>query len=435
MTQHLYPLISYCHKIDQCRRALMSRYFGEQLSAAQCGQMCDVCDRQAAGSAAGVSPIVEHDLSEAAVQMCEYVEAHGGGGEQASRGKGKRKRASDSGSLTQKKLVDDARKKGSGFALPKSFSRDDCERLVVELMLQGVLREKFRTTAYATNSYLEVDPNVAQLLRRGDMLIRLKCVDHKWAKKHAAAAAGVDGSTPVKARKRASTGGGKGKAAAAAAAESEESASEPEEDFIDEEQYAVEMDEDAPAGPEADWEEVDLDGEEAAWQPTPLRAASSASSAAAAGSLGGGGSASKKARAGDSSIGSGSNPWSAGGSSSKSRAQVAPSDDFDLGDAHADFDRASHSSEDLPLRGATQKTKREPSSARLQQKRPAAAAARGAAGTPPPRRFAASSAAKKFAQQHDDDDFLDDGEEVAPHGLESDDAEFQAALRQSTIDF
>ena len=263
---------------------LMSRYFGEQLHASQCGLMCDVCELVSTSSAAGAVPFVDHDLSEAAVQLCQFVESnHGGKAAGASgKGKGKRKRAT---ALTQKQLVDATRSKSSGFALPKSFSRDDCERLVIELMLQGVLREQFRNTAYSTNSYLECDPAVANMLRRGDMLIRLRGLDHKWMKKHAAggaASAGGSGSGS-KARRRSSQGsGGKGSkaaAAASAAVTSEESDSEPEEDDYDEEQYAVEMDdEQAAAAAAAAAGGQDDDDEEEAYQPVPLRAPSASSS-------------------------------------------------------------------------------------------------------------------------------------------------------------
>jgi hypothetical protein len=189
----------------------MARHFGENFHQSQCGNMCDVCDalHPAASDDLTQPPvelpnIVTRDLSEAAVQVCEFVvnaNIHG-----TEKGGGKRKRASKTvGTLTQLQLTDECRKRNSAVSvdnsrsatqrrgisvgcsfsiiceflqigLPKDLSREDCERLVMELLLQGILRETFKNTAYSTISYIQHDPDLLGALRRGDLLVKLTSV-------------------------------------------------------------------------------------------------------------------------------------------------------------------------------------------------------------------------------------------------------------------
>lgn len=114
----------------------MSRHFGEAFQASQCNRMCDVCEltsaaadsapgsAAAAAGAAGSSPrhgpaFITRDLSEAAIQLCDFVATNGGGaaGDAGGKGKGKRKRSSIAGAnITQKQLVDELRKKNSSVS-------------------------------------------------------------------------------------------------------------------------------------------------------------------------------------------------------------------------------------------------------------------------------------------------------------------------------
>ena len=118
----------------------MARYFGEQIRPSQCNRMCDVCEFMgaaedaemaasgpAAAAAAGSSiqphssPFFMRDLSEAAIQLCDWLSSQGGADAGApARGKGKRRRASTTaGGITQKGVVDECRKKTSSVRSDK----------------------------------------------------------------------------------------------------------------------------------------------------------------------------------------------------------------------------------------------------------------------------------------------------------------------------
>ena len=119
----------------------MSRHFGEAFQASQCNRMCDVCEltsaaadsapgsAAAAAGAAGSSPrpaFISRDLTEAAIQLCDFVATNGGGaaGDAGGKGKGKRKRSSIAGAnITQKQLVDELRKKNSSVSGGGSHER------------------------------------------------------------------------------------------------------------------------------------------------------------------------------------------------------------------------------------------------------------------------------------------------------------------------
>ena len=236
------------------------------------------------------------------------------------------------------------------------MSRDDCERLIIELMLQGILKETFKNTAYTTISYIKTDPHLSQQLRCGDLLIQLRFVDPAFAKQHAAEAGGATPKRRVSSAKKGGTAKGergvKAEAAsAAAAASSSAAAAADEEDDFD-------LDEDDTAGD--DFEQYD--------------------DAEAHGGKGGGDDEESEA-------------LEVAGARPRRRSSVAGArsdgdDDFDLGDA---------SSEDVPIK----KTRRDPASARLQQQ----------AQTRAPRR-SASTQQRSYQE--------DDGFEILPDTDEED---------------
>lgn len=201
------------------------------------------------------------------------------------------------------------------------MSRDDCERLIIELMLQGILKETFKNTAYTTISYIKTDPHLSQQLRSGDLLIQLRFVDPAFAKQHAAEAGGA---TPKRRASSAKKGGVvkaergvKAEAAFAAAAASSSAAAAAAADEEDD----FDLDEDDTAGD--DFEQYD-DAEAHGGRDEESEA------------------------------------FEVAGSRPRRRSSVAGArsdgdDDFDLGD--------DASSEDVPIK----KTRREPASARLQQ--------------------------------------------------------------------
>jgi hypothetical protein len=60
---------------------------------------------------------------------------------------------------------------------PKGWKKADCERLLVLMLLEGVLRQRFAYTAYAVNSYMEVGPKGQGILAGSESLL----VARRWA--------------------------------------------------------------------------------------------------------------------------------------------------------------------------------------------------------------------------------------------------------------
>ena len=112
---------------------LMARHFGESFHSSQCHGMCDICEKfQPPALAAGADPpitafvppvVISRDLSEAALQVCEYVLATNEGKSGGDKTGGKRKRASKSvGTITQKQLTDECRKRNSSVSRKRHSS-------------------------------------------------------------------------------------------------------------------------------------------------------------------------------------------------------------------------------------------------------------------------------------------------------------------------
>ena len=55
---------------------------------------------------------------------------------------------------------------------PKHWKKHDCERVLVEMLLQGILKQKFAYTSYNVNSYMEWGQN-ANAIVSGSKLFRV----------------------------------------------------------------------------------------------------------------------------------------------------------------------------------------------------------------------------------------------------------------------
>ena len=53
------------------------------------------------------------------------------------------------------------------------MSREDNERVVVHLIMEGILKESFSHTAYATNSYIISNPAITPLLKAGQLSVQI----------------------------------------------------------------------------------------------------------------------------------------------------------------------------------------------------------------------------------------------------------------------
>lgn len=65
---------------------------------------------------------------------------------------------------------------------PPDLSREDCERVVVYLLLEGVLREDFHFTPYSTISYILAGPNAKLVRKPGKQVFMDFRVDSRFKK-------------------------------------------------------------------------------------------------------------------------------------------------------------------------------------------------------------------------------------------------------------
>lgn len=154
--QKLFEMIRYCENCSDCRRVVMGRCFGESFDPNKCQKTCDVC--------AAESPAIKLDHTLHAENVLrKYL---------AVRSIGR------SSYLTQTQLVDAWRGTGSAsssssssgagshFKCPDGWSRSDCERLVLQMLLRGVLKIHWTYNAHRTTAYMDVGERAHQLLRQ-----------------------------------------------------------------------------------------------------------------------------------------------------------------------------------------------------------------------------------------------------------------------------
>ncbi|CCU97409.1 unnamed protein product [Malassezia sympodialis ATCC 42132] len=143
----LFAMMNYAQS-NLCRRTLFAQYFEDPDGVSSCG-VCDNCER---GLAAQVT-----DVSLSAwkvVRAAEEVHLHNGrvtlsGLADLVRGlnHAQFRKVDNSGAPHPAKMQLDLPSLGGKVTL----SREDCERLVVELLLQGYLSESYQATAYTVN--------------------------------------------------------------------------------------------------------------------------------------------------------------------------------------------------------------------------------------------------------------------------------------------
>lgn len=134
--QNLYDMVQYCQSKRQCRRSAFFRHFAEPLQ--ECNGMCDSC--------AFSSEIKEVDASGHSKLLISLV----------------REMQEKDQRVTMLQLVD--RVKNKQKQLDFELKREEMEQLVVQLILDRVLKEEFQHTAYATNSYVTVGPRANQVM-------------------------------------------------------------------------------------------------------------------------------------------------------------------------------------------------------------------------------------------------------------------------------
>ncbi|GMI88705.1 ARABIDOPSIS THALIANA RECQ 2, RECQ helicase L2 [Hibiscus trionum] len=143
--QNLYDIVRYCQSKRQCRRSAFFRHFAEPLQ--ECNGMCDNC--------AFSSEIKEVDASGQAKLVISLL--------QAMQEVDQR--------MTMLQLVD--RLKNKQKQLDFELKREEMEQLIVQLIIDRVLKEEFQHSAYSTNAYVKVGPT-ANLVVQGKKIIKME---------------------------------------------------------------------------------------------------------------------------------------------------------------------------------------------------------------------------------------------------------------------
>jgi len=168
--ENLYGMLAYCQEQKTCRRTLIGRHFGESWNPAECHEMCDNC-KKPADQVDGSSSFEALDITNYCLDLLKILH----------------QAASLSERVTAIKLVDAWCGKGQTSLRmrdvnPPDLSREDCERVVVYLLLEGVFREDFHFTPYSTISYILAGPNAKLVRKPGKQVFMDFRVDSRFKK-------------------------------------------------------------------------------------------------------------------------------------------------------------------------------------------------------------------------------------------------------------
>ncbi|KAL0324065.1 UNVERIFIED_CONTAM: ATP-dependent DNA helicase Q-like 2 [Sesamum calycinum] len=143
--QNLYDIVRYCLSKRQCRRGAFFRHFAEPLQ--DCNGMCDNC--------ASYDEIKELDVSGHAKLIVSMLQ----------------EMQENDQRVTILQLVDKMKIRNKD--LDPELKKEDLELLIVQLVVDRVLKEEFQHTAYATNAYVTIGPLAKQALH-GKKTIKLE---------------------------------------------------------------------------------------------------------------------------------------------------------------------------------------------------------------------------------------------------------------------
>ncbi|KAL9246999.1 hypothetical protein vseg_020473 [Gypsophila vaccaria] len=143
--QNLYDIVRYCQSRSVCRRAAFFRHFAEPLQ--DCNGMCDNCV-----SSGEIEEIDASAHAKAMVNLIQNVQ------ENDQR-------------LTMLQLVD--KMKAKQKEIGQDLKKEHKEQLVIQLLIDRVLKEEFQHTAYATNAYVALGPLSKQVLQ-GKRTVKLQ---------------------------------------------------------------------------------------------------------------------------------------------------------------------------------------------------------------------------------------------------------------------
>ncbi|KAL9664806.1 hypothetical protein QQ045_020214 [Rhodiola kirilowii] len=151
--QNLYDIVQYCRSKSQCRRGAFFRHFAEPLQ--NCNGMCDIC--------ASPHKFREYDVSRHASIIVSML--------QDTQDNDQR--------LTMLQLVEKLKSKIKN--LDPELKREEMEQLVIQLILDRVLKEEFQHTAYSTNAYVAPGP-FAKQVAQGKRTIKFEICTQQMSK-------------------------------------------------------------------------------------------------------------------------------------------------------------------------------------------------------------------------------------------------------------
>ncbi|KAL9177281.1 hypothetical protein ABFS82_01G048500 [Erythranthe guttata] len=143
--QNLYDIVRYCMSKRQCRRGAFFKHFAEPLR--DCDGMCDNC--------ASCNEIKELDVTDHAKFIVSLLQ----------------EMQENDQRVTMLQLVDKIKIKNKH--LVPALKREELEQLLVQLLVDLVLKEEFQHTAYTTNAYLTTGPLAKQVLH-GKKTVKLE---------------------------------------------------------------------------------------------------------------------------------------------------------------------------------------------------------------------------------------------------------------------
>eukprot|EP00249_Psilotum_nudum_P010076 c22317_g1_i1 orf=257-2596(+) len=139
---NLYSIVRFCQLMRKCRHLAFFHHFGEEPQ--DCNGMCDNC--------AFTNNVIDADVTAHAKQLVSIV----------------KDKTDCEQKVTLLQLVDlwktHLRQSGKVQA-DAALKKDDVERTIVQLLLDGVLKEEFQHTAYTTNSYISLGSAWRSLLQ------------------------------------------------------------------------------------------------------------------------------------------------------------------------------------------------------------------------------------------------------------------------------
>lgn len=134
--QNLYDMVRYCQSKRTCRRSAFFKHFGEPLQ--DCNGMCDNCAYE--------KEIKELDVTNHAKILVSLLENMQENDQRA----------------TMLQLVEKFRVKSKELGKTENpipdIKKEELEQLIIQLILDRVLKEEFQHTAYATNAYVALGP-------------------------------------------------------------------------------------------------------------------------------------------------------------------------------------------------------------------------------------------------------------------------------------